>query len=155
MAPFTKREKCFSVTIVILFVLVLLLSFKVIDYKIDVFVIGGKKYSEPPSLSESIKKASMIFLCKTEIEDKTAKYRINEILYKDNDYEFPYKLGDYFPRLQQDVEPGIYYGEGRVVILSSQGPTVFQHLQIMKGKIAGFDNISVNNFIQKVQEIKR
>lgn len=155
MTPFTKREKILAGTIIFLFVLVLFLSFKIIDYKIDVLVIGGKKYSEPPSMNESIEKASMIFLCKTEIDNKIAKYRISEILYKDFNYEFSYEIGDYFPRLQQEVEPGINYGEGRVVILSSQGPTVFQHLQIMRGIIAGFDGISIEKFIQKVQEIKR
>ena len=155
MTKFSKREKYLVGTIIILFGLVVLLSFKIFDYKIDVFVLGGKKYSEPPSMNESIKKASMIFLCKTELIDNIAKYRISEVVYKDHDYEFPYVIGDYFPRLQQDTEPGFHYGEGRVVILSSQGPAVFQHLQIMRGTIAGFDGISIDNFIKKVHEIKR
>ena len=135
--------------------MVVFLSFKMLDYKIDAFVLDGKKYSEPLSMNESIKKASMIFLCKAELSDNTAKYRISEIVYKDHDYEFPYVIGDYFPRLQQDIEQGFQYGEGRVVILSSQGPAVFQHLQIMRGVIAGFDGISVENFVEKVHEIKR
>jgi hypothetical protein len=117
--------------------------------------MSGNKYSEPPPMIESIEKASMVFLCKTEIEDNTAKYRINEILYKDQSYEFPYELGDHFPRLQQEVEPGIHYGEGRVVILSSYGPIVFQNLEIMRGTIPGFDGISLESFVKNVQSIKR
>ena len=154
MASFSNREKFLTGTIIVLFLLVIFLSFKIIDYKIDVLSIGCKKYSEPPSMIESIEKASMIFLCKTEIVDKTAKYRISEIIYKDRSYEFPYGLGDYFHRLQQKVEPGMHYGEGRIVILSSQGPTVFQNLQILNGAIPCFDGISVGDFIQKVKAVK-
>ena len=154
MTPFSTREKILTGTSTVLLLLVLFLSYKIVDYKIDVHVIGGDKYSEPPSMIESIEKASMIFLCKTEIEDRTAKYRISEILYKDREYEFSYELGDFFPRLQQQVEQGFHYGEGRVVILSPRGPTVFQNLQIMRGKIAGFNDISVDDFIQKVKSVK-
>ena len=154
MTPFSRREKVLTGIIGLLLAIVLFLSFKIVDYKINVFVFGGKKYSDPPSMAESIEKASMIFICKTEIDHKTAKYRINEIIYKDTEYEFPYELGDYFPRLQQRVEEGFPYGEGRLVILSSSGPTVFQSLQIMRGKIAGFNGISVDDFIQKVRSIK-
>jgi hypothetical protein len=154
MTPFSTREKVLTGTIIVLLLLILFLSFKIFDYKIDALAIGGDKYSKPPSMIESIEKASMIFLCKTEIEDKTAKYRISEIVYKDREYEFPYALDDYFPRLQQQVEQGIRCGDGRVVILSSRGPTVFQHLQIMGGTIAGFNGISVEEFILKVKAIK-
>jgi hypothetical protein len=155
MTKFSKREKYLVGTIIIFFGLIVFLSFKILDYKIDVFVLGGNKYSEPPPMNVSIKNASMIFLCKTELIDNMAKYKISEVVYKDHDYEFPYVIGDYFPRLQQDTEAGVHYGEGRVVILSSQGPVVFQHLQIMRGAIAGFDGISVKDFIKKVHEIKR
>lgn len=154
MTPFTRREKVLTGIIGLLLVMVAFLSFKIVDYKINVFLMGDKKYSDPPSMTESIQRASMIFICKTEIEDKTANYRIIEILYKDTEYDFPYKLGDYFPRLQQQVEEGFPYGEGRVVILSSTGPTVFQSLQIMRGSIAGFNGISVDDFINKVKSIK-
>ena len=154
MAPFSVREKFLTGIIIVQFLLVLFLSFKIVDYKIDVYVLGGKKYSGPPSMIESIENASMIFICKTEIEDETVKYRISEIVYKDREYEFQYELGDYFPRLQQQIEQGIHYGEGRVVILSSRGPTVFQNLQIMRGGIAGFNGISLEDFIQRVKAIK-
>ena len=88
MAPYSKREKILAGTSIVLLLLVLFLSFKIVDYKIDLFVIGGDKYSGPPSMIESIERASMIFLCKTEVEDRTARYRISDILYKDRDYDF-------------------------------------------------------------------
>lgn len=154
MIPFSTREKILTGIIAVLFLLVLFLSFKIIDYKIDIFAASGDKYADPRSMIESIEKASMIFLCKTEVHDKIVKYRIDKIIYKEKKYEFPYELGDFFPRLQRELEQGIHYGEGQVVILSSKPPIVFQSLQIMRGAIAGLNGITLDDFIKEVQAIK-
>ena len=151
---FTKREKVLTGIIAFLVLSVFFLVFKIVDYKIDLFVLGGQRYEEPQSMEDSIEDASMIFLCKTEILKKTVRYRIEEIIYKDEKYEFPYELGDYFPRLQKEVDPGIYYGEGQIVILSSKPPILFRSVQVLQGTIAGFSGISLNNFKEKVAKIK-
>jgi hypothetical protein len=154
MTTFSTREKCLIGIIITLFALTLFLSFKLIEYKINVFLTTGYEDSEDPSMSESIKKASVIFICKTVIESETVKYRISEIIYKDDEYDFPYSLGAYYPKLQRPIETGIHYGEGRVVILSSKGPIVSQNLQIMGGTIPGFEGITVDDFNKNVKKIK-
>ena len=154
MLPFTKREQILIVIIAILTSLVIFLSIKIADYKIDVFSVGANKYNKPPSLEESIENASMIFLCKKETHGKVIKYMIDRIIYKDDKYAFPYELGNYFPRLEQDVEEGIYYGEGQVVILSSKSNVPFQSAQIMQGVLRGFNNIKAEEFVKKVQAMK-
>lgn len=155
MNSFTKRERNLIGTMVVLIILVLFLLFKIVDYKIDLLVLGGDRYVDPLSMEESIEDASMIFLCKTEVTERKVKYKIDEIIFKDQKYEFPYNQGDYYPRLQDDVEVGVHYGEGQIVILSSKPPTTFQSLLIMQSNIPGYNNIKVGNFIEAVKKIKK
>ena len=154
MIPFSKREKILTGIIALLFLLVLFLSFKIIDYKIDIFLIGSEKYAGPPSMVESIEKASMIFLCKTEFHDRIVKCRIDKIFFKEKQFDFSYGLGDFFPRLQKKLEQGIHYGEGQLVILSSKPPVVFQSLQITGGAIPGYNGINLDDYLKEVQAIR-
>ena len=154
MQPFNKREKILSSIVAILTLVVLFLSFKIIDYKIDISVLGSDKYVGPPSMEKSIEDASMVFLCKTVIHGDIVKYRIDKIIYKDEKYEFPYGIGDFFPRLQKDYDKNVYPGEGQVVILSSKPPTMFRSILIMNGALPGFNGISLDDFIVKFNAIK-
>jgi hypothetical protein len=154
MLPFTKREQILIIIIAILTLLAIFLSIKIADYKIGVFSTSANKYNNPPSLEESIENASMIFLCKKEIHGKVIKYMIDRIIYKDDNYTFPYEVGNYFPRLQQYVEEDIYDGEGQVVILSSKSNVPFQSALIIQGVLRGFNNIKVEDFIKKIQAMK-
>ena len=154
MKPFTKREKKLSGIIAVLVLLVIFLSFKIVDYNIKYFAVGGEVYDGPPSMEDSIKKASMILYCKLEVHGDTAKYKIDEIIYKNKKYEFPYSMGDFFPKLERTMKQGTYYGEGQLVILSAHGPTVFRSLQVMRGQIPAYDNIGIDKLIEMVNTIK-
>ena len=149
MKPLTKREKTITGIIAILILLVISLSFMT-----DVFSVGSNKYADPPSMEKYIENASIIFLCKKELHGKTVQYKINEIIYENERSEFPYEVGEFFPWLQQEIEQGIFYGEGQVVILSSKSPLTDQSVQIMKGVISDFNNIKIDDFVKKVESMK-
>ena len=155
MESFNKREKKLVFVISILGLLILFLSYKIVDYKISIMPVDGDKYVGPPSMEDSIKNASIIFICSEEANDEIVKYRIKEILYKDEKYEFPYAVGNFFPELEKRPMVGVYYDEEQLVILSTKSRIPKQTLRVIRGIIPGFKNITMDDFVKQVKSIKR
>ncbi len=155
MEPFNKREKKLILIVSILCVLALFLSFKIVSHKISIMPVDDNKYAGSPTMEDSIKTASMIFMCTEEANKEIVRYRIQKILYKDADYQFPYDVNDFFPELEKRPREGFFYGEELIVILSTKSSVPKQTLRVMRGIIPGFKNIKVDEFIQQVKTIKK
>ena len=151
MQSLSSREKILILSNVVLAIFVLFLLYKVIGYNLNVFSF---KHEAPPTMEASIKSSNLIFKCENKIQGDTLECFVEEIIYIDENFDFPFSVGDSYPPLKNKVENNTNYGSGNVVLLSPKSRISARYVPIYNGIIKGFDNITVQEFIDTVKEIK-
>jgi len=152
MGNLTFREKLLSLVIVILLSVVVYFG-----YHLNTFGFFSTKYNvlppdfKTPTLKESIKTAKVIFTCATEDEGKYIRFRIDRILYKIDDYEFPYNIGEIYGDLSEKKQLNMYYGDGRLLFIFD-GPIVMRSFTIRNDEIRPYDGANSNKVIS-IKEI--
>jgi hypothetical protein len=135
MRNLTLREKILFLLIGILFTVVVYFG-----YQLNTLGFFTIKYDVPPpdwepqTFEKSIKTANVIFTCETEDEGKYIRFRVDRILYKNNDYKFPYNIGEIYGDLSDKKRPNMYYGDGRLLFLFD-GPIVMRSYTIINDEI--------------------
>ena len=155
MGNLTLREKILFLVIVILLSVVAYFG-----YQLNIFGFFTTKYDVPPpdweplTLKESIKTAKVIFTCATEDEGKYIRFRVDRILFKNDDYKFPYNIGEIYGDLSDKKQPNMYYGDGRLLFLFD-GPVVMRSFTIINDEIKpyhGDDSYKVMS-IKKISDL--
>jgi len=154
MQPLSGREKVLITSNVLLAVLVVFLLYKVIDYNLNVFEVKHD-FSAPPTMEESIKSANLIFKCANKISGGTLECFIEDIIFKDASSDFPFEVGDSYLPMKSKTENNTQYGSGNVVLLSPKSRISKRSVPIYNGILRGFDNITVQEFINTVNKIKK
>ena len=140
MKNLTLREKILLLVIVILSSVVAFLG-----YQLNTFgFFTTKQYDvkptdwTPPTLEESINTAKVIFTCETEDEGKYIRFRIDRILFKNDDYDFPYTVGEIYGVLSEKKRPNMYYSDGRLLFLCD-GPVSMRSFPIRNDEIKPYN----------------
>lgn len=151
MNSITSREKLLIVSNVVLAILVLFLLYKVIGYNLTVVNFD---FAPPQTMEANIKSSNLIFKCENKIIGDTLECFVEEILYKDENFVFPFSIGDSYPPLKKKIEKNTRYGSGNVVLLTPKLRTSARYVPIYNGILKGFDNITIDEFIETVKKIK-
>jgi hypothetical protein len=152
MRNLTFLEKILSIVTVILLSVVVYFG-----YHLQTFDFFSIKYNAPPSdfkpptLKESIKSSKVIFTCATEDEGKNMRFRIDRILYKIDDFEFPYNIGEIYGDLSEKKRPNMYYCDGRLLFICD-GPISLRSFSIRNDEIRPYDGVNSNKVIS-IKEI--
>jgi hypothetical protein len=116
MEKLNPREK-------ILFLLIALLIFISAYFAYNLYSLGFFNYQtrvpdfKPPTIEETIKSSNIIFTCTRVDEDEYIKFKIDRILYKKDNFQFPYKTGEIYSDLSYKKLPNTRYGDGRLVFI--------------------------------------
>ena len=143
------REKKLTAVIFVLVAAVIALSYLNWEDQIlaSMFNISTKPSS--PTMEESIEDAEVIFSCRYETVDNDTHCRIDEIFFKEPNYQFPYAVGGPYKSRGFPRDSASDPGEGAIILIS-KGRVPWQAVSIHDGIIYGFDSISVNDFRKAV-----
>ena len=155
MANDKKKEQKLIAAIIVLSFIVMILGSILIGPKLLSSVFpSNHDASPPPSLEESIDDAEIIFSCYYEENRLSISCRINEIFFKNPEYNFPQVIGEFYPESTHPIKEKNQYGDGTIVFLSNT--RVPRHsITLINDKIPGFDNISVNDLKQLIKKRRK
>jgi hypothetical protein len=146
----SKREKLLTTIIVALVAAVIVLSCLNWGEQLLVSMVGESTEPSPPTMEDSIESAEVIFSCHYEVADGETACRINEIFFKNPEFNFPYAVGESYKSRVLHRDSSSYPGEGSIIFLS-KSRVPWRSVAIHDGILIGFDRISVDDFREIVQ----
>lgn len=152
MRNLTLLEKVLSAATIILLSVVAYFG-----YQLQTYGFFNIKYDvpppdfKPPTLEESIKTSKAIFTCTAEDEGKYIRFRIDRVLYKRIDFEFPYNIGEIYGDSTEKKRSNMHYGDGRLFFICD-GPISLRSLTIINDEIKPYDDANSNKVVS-IKEI--
>ncbi len=134
MKKFNTREKLLSFSVFVLLAVIIYLAYNLHSLGFFTTQRNVSPDFNPPTFEDSIKSSRIIFTCITENEGNHIRFKIDRILYKRDNVEFPYHIGEIYGDMSEKKRPNMDYADGRLVFLCD-GPIVMRSLPIRNGEV--------------------
>jgi len=151
MEKFSTREKLLSFSVFVLLAVIIYLAYNL--YNLGFFTTQRNVSPDfnPPTFEDFIKSSRVVFTCTTENEGDYIRFKIDRILYKRENVEFPYHIGEIYGDMSEKKRPNMYYADGRLVFLCD-GPVVMGSFPIREGEVKPYHGTNSHKVLS-IEEI--